>query len=604
MPRRRTIALFRRAVIPLIIGLALLGTGQGARSAAPPNDDRCAPEGNAPCNLLGIVNGGIAPTGAAAPEAAQPDLPAVAQNPRMGVNFANYPNNNPGSYAQARTAGAKYDRVTISMAATAGGWGGYDSLVSAATSQAIEVLGTLVQPTYPDACDTSISFGVWCVPKDLNLAWNQSSWGNWVYQAVNRYKANIHAWEIWNEPNLEFWAGSDAQYALLLKRSYQAIKAADPAATVVFGGIYRGNNIGRTVGFWNAIVADSEAAANNYFFDVMGFHLYDGGHCSTFDELGYMKSMMPVALQGKPWWITESGIRVWDSTRDGYATPYQQASWLISNYTYALYKDVKRYYFWRTTDAGDTAQPWGLMNDAGTLRPAYTAYQVAAQYLPTSFAFNVRYFFESSPNQTANRITFYGTPLGRVSVFWNVGPNPQTLTTFAVLNTGTLVAQDGSASTSTAVNGTRTFNLGAAPSFNSWNPGDCLVSSPPLILIEKDTRPPVAAMNGLPAVSNSTLVGLSWTGTDALGAGDQGAAGIWWYDVQYRVGGGPWLDLVVDTTSTARSFTGTPGVTYSFRARAYDWAGNEQTWANAAIVSTQISANATARRYFFPILRR
>jgi hypothetical protein len=136
MPRRRTIALFRRAVIPLIIGLALLGTGQGARSAAPPNDDRCAPEGNAPCNLLGIVNGGIAPAGAAAPEAAQPDLPAVAQNPRMGVNFANYPNNNPGSYAQARTAGAKYDRVTISMAATAGGWGGYDSLVSAATSQA------------------------------------------------------------------------------------------------------------------------------------------------------------------------------------------------------------------------------------------------------------------------------------------------------------------------------------------------------------------------------------------------------------------------------------------------------------------------------------
>ena len=83
-----------------------------------------------------------------------------------------------------------------------------------------------------------------------------------------------------------------------------------------------------------------------------------------------------------------------------------------------------------------------------------------------------------------------------------------------------------------------------------------------------------------------------------------GAAGIWWYDVQYRVGGGPWLDLVVDTTSTARSFTGTPGVTYSFRARAYDWAGNEQTWANAAVVSTQISANATARRYFFPILRR
>ncbi|MEO6063676.1 MAG: hypothetical protein ABIQ99_17225, partial [Thermoflexales bacterium] len=536
---------------------------------------------------------------------AAPDVPSVAQNPRMGVNFANYGTGTGStSYPQAKTAGARYDRVTMSMQAIATyGWGGYDALIAAANSQTIEVLGTLVEPS-ASAC-LAPPTDVWCVPKDLNLAWNQSSWGNWVFQAVNRYKANIHAWEVWNEPNLEgFWIGADAQYALLLKQTYLAIKAADPTATVVFGGIYRGNNIGRTVGFWNAIVADSDAAANNYFFDVMGYHLYDGGHCSTFDEMGYMKSMMPAVLQAKSWWITESGIRVLPDPAPGFATPYQQSSWLITNYTYALYRDVKRYYFWRTTDAGDTAQPWGLINDAGTPRPAYTAYQVAAQYLPTSFAFNVRYFFESSPNQTANRITFYGTPLGRVSVFWNIGPNPQTLTTFAVLNTGTLVAQDGSTSTSTAVNGTRTFNLAAAPSFNSWNPGDCLVGSPPLILIEKDTKPPVATMNSLPSVSNSTLVGLSWTGTDTLGAGDHGAAGIWWYDVQYRVGAGPWLDLVVDTTSTSRSFIGTPGVTYSFRARAYDWAGNEQTWANAAVVSTQISANASARRYFFPIMRR
>ena len=591
-------------MVTLVTGLALIGSGQGARGAGPPSDDRCAPEGSAPCNLLNIVNGGLAPSGAAAPETAKPDLPAVAQNPRMGVNFANYPDNSPGSYAAAKAAGAKYDRVTISMAATTGGWGGYDSLVSAAASQGIEVLGTLVEPS-ASACAAPPS-GVWCVPSGLDLPWNQSSWGNWVYQAVLHFKANIHAWEVWNEPNLEgFWMGTNEQYALLVKQTYLAIKAADPSATVVFGGIYRGNNIGRTVGFWNALVADPGAAANNYYFDVMGFHLYDGGHCSTFDEIGYMKSMMPTALQSKPWWITESGIRVRPNPEEGFATPYQQASWVISNYAYALYKDVKRYYFWRTTDGFNTNEPWGLMNDAGTLRPAYTAYQVAAQYLPTSFGFNVRYFFESSPNQTANRITFYGTPLGRVSVFWNVGPNPQTLDTFAVLNTGTLVAQDGSTATSTAVNGRRVFNLSAAPSFNTpWNPNDCLAPSPPLILIEKDTKPPVATMNGLPAVSNSTLLGLSWTGTDTLGAGDQGAAGIWWYDVQYRVGGGAWQDLIVDTSTLTRTFTGTPGITYSFRARAYDWAGNEQTWTNAAIVTTQISANATARRYYFPVMRR
>ena len=594
-----------RAVIPLVIGLGLAGIGQGARGADPAGDERCAPEGLAPCNLRNLTNGGLPPDGTPGPTVSpRPDLPAVAQNPRMGVNFANYPNNNPGSYAQAKTAGARYDRVTISMAATTGGWGGYDSLVSAAASQGIEVLGTLVQPTYPDACDTSIAFGVWCVPRDLSLGWNQSSWGNWVYQTVLHFKANIHAWEVWNEPNLEFWSGTDAQYALLVKQTYLAIKAADPAATVVFGGIYRGNNIGRTVGFWNAIVAEPAAAANNYFFDVMGYHLYDGGHCSTFDEMAYMKSMMPAVLQGKPWWITESGIRVWDSPHVDYATPFQQASWVISNYTYALYKDVKRYYFFRTTDAGDTLQPWGLMTDAGTLRPAYTAYQVAAQYLPTSYNWAVRRFDEGTTPNSASRITFYGTPLGRVSVYWNIGSTAQTLTPFSVLNTGTLILQDGSTSTSTAVNGYRTFNLAAATNFNRYSPGDCLVSSPPLILIEKDTKPPQATMNSLPPVSASTLLGLSWTGTDTLGAGDQGAAGVWWYDAQYRVGGGAWTYLVQQTDMLTATFAGAPGISYSFRVRAIDWAGNPQDWSTSNIVTTQISQNATARRYYLPSIRR
>src|SRR5437667_409485 len=54
----------------------------------------------------------------------------------------------------------------------------------------------------------------------------------------------IAAWEIWNEPNdTQLWpnigGGADARkrrYGDLLVAAYQAIKAADPTATVLTGG--------------------------------------------------------------------------------------------------------------------------------------------------------------------------------------------------------------------------------------------------------------------------------------------------------------------------------------------------------------------------------
>jgi len=58
--------------------------------------------------------------------------------------------------------------------------------------------------------------------------------------AVSRYAPlGIRHWEVWNEPNLDGpWPRPDAAaYAALLKAAYPAIKAADPAATVISGGL-------------------------------------------------------------------------------------------------------------------------------------------------------------------------------------------------------------------------------------------------------------------------------------------------------------------------------------------------------------------------------
>ena len=58
--------------------------------------------------------------------------------------------------------------------------------------------------------------------------------------AADRYDEGVLAWEIWNEPNIrDFWrTGAEPKaYAEMLRGSYTAIKAVQPDATVLSGGL-------------------------------------------------------------------------------------------------------------------------------------------------------------------------------------------------------------------------------------------------------------------------------------------------------------------------------------------------------------------------------
>jgi polysaccharide biosynthesis protein PslG len=53
-----------------------------------------------------------------------------------------------------------------------------------------------------------------------------------------RFRGRVGSWEIWNEPdNLDFWSGTEADYAALLIAGARGVKAGDPDAKVVLGGI-------------------------------------------------------------------------------------------------------------------------------------------------------------------------------------------------------------------------------------------------------------------------------------------------------------------------------------------------------------------------------
>ncbi len=527
------------------------------------------------------------------------------QHLRLGLNVA-FSDDTLLDLAQA--SGAGHDRVNFPMSEIhpmpdEWNWAPFDRLVADEGAHDLQVLGILTQPPIWAA-------PVNMIPLGLDVPWNDPGnlWGQFVYQTAWRYRDTVHAWQVWNEPDLDkYWPGppgftNDRErmrpFARLMKVSYQAIKAANPGAVVVTSGfLYRAphpQGKPRVIALWQELSADPEGAANGYFFDATAFHMYDGGTCEPpgeywYDVINDFRANMAPWVGDHPLWITEAGIRqvevrgfgVLPLSTDRYATLDEAASYVIQNYAYALHKDAGRYYYYRARDddqLGDVPNRWGLVRMDNTTRPAYQAYQIAAHYLPASFTFSTRAWTPSETLGPVSRISLWGTPMGRVSAVWNTGHEPQTYVFASRIPTVTLVRQDGITSTLISASQRFTFTLERAPNFNMRPEHDiCLVASQPLIFIERDVVPPTSTLTLSADLSATHNVTLTWTGQDDL-------SGAWLYDLQVRSNGPGWTQLLTRTTATRRIFVAAPGAAYDFRVRAYDGVGNPQDWSTAAWV--------------------
>jgi hypothetical protein len=104
--------------------------------------------------------------------------------------------------------------------------------------------------------------------------------------------------------------------------------------------------------------------------------------------------------------------------------------------------------------------------------------------------------------------------------------------------------------------------------------------------VNVDLTKPTSSMTALPAISPANIP-LAWTGSDAL-------SGISTYDVQVRAGlGGAWTDVLSNTTNTSTNYTGANGITYYFRTRANDAAGNVEDWPSDYDTFTVVDDEAT-----------
>ena len=253
-----------------------------------------------------------------------------------------------------------------------------DSVIDAARARGLKVLVTL-----------------WATPAWANNnAWQNvppndvSDYARFAGWAADHFRGRVAAWQIWNEPNIEiYWAGRDpARYAQLVRAAYPAIKAADPGALVVAGGVSQNSDEWLEEAYKNSIGGS---------FDVLATHPYPGpsdappelpddGNYWTMDHVRAVRNLMVRWGDGaKPIWFTEFG---WSSHQNQPGTPgwrrgvseqtqgeylRRTISWATSQHPYVTNM------FWyneRNRVTGDIREDnFGLLRRDLSEKPAYWA---------------------------------------------------------------------------------------------------------------------------------------------------------------------------------------------------------------------------------------
>ncbi len=541
-------------------------------------------------------------------------VPAAADRPPGNLGFCFVYHNRPVWHELAREAGATLNRWQLSWYDVEDAPGRYDfatydrrveqDLAAGLTVSAI-LMGT---PDWAATRGTGMAPPIkaevkqepWTIkafgeastsaspPANLYLPWNHPDnyWGQFVYHTVSHFKGRINVWEIWNEEDWYFfWSGTAQDYYQLLKVGYLAAKSADPECTVLFGGLHLFSDPDFFQDVLELIRQDPLAAENDYYFDVMPLHLYSRSS-QTYDNVSWVRWRMRLKGIDKPIWINETGAPVWDDgVGPGYkyewsVTREEQAAYLVQAYANALAAGVQRFLVFRLHDS-DMWEAYGVVRNDASPRPAFATFKMMHTYFR-----NPAWVTRQSVDGRVV-VTLYGTGQGKVTVVWNERPLATTYRLPAVLERALLLDKTGNARTIYPRDGVYVLDLPGATANRPSNPDDYIVGGDPVIVVEKDTVPPVSRMAPLPDIVTQSQFTVRWEGGDD-------ASGVWSYDVQVRDGRtGEWRDWLSWTARTQATFAGEDGHTYYFRVRARDRAGNvgeypdrPQAWAAVRLPPT------------------
>ncbi len=260
-------------------------------------------------------------------------------------------------------------------------WPKFDQAVELERAHGIAVLGKLA---YGSPWDNTAPTGTPPLSAVRYPPANIQDYVDYAVATVHRYKDRVHFWEIWNEENnAGAWmpAPNAARYTQLLKATYTAIKAEDPTATVVLGGLSTGPDAGFLKG-----IKDNGGWGS---FDVLAMHsfVYGSPEGGVFE--GWIaEAKTAVASYGnKPIWITEFGWSSYTGGGAGYAgtTIDDQNLYLQQAYEISAASGVQGIFWFelmnRGTNTADISHNYGILYSDRSHKPAFTGLQCVDQAL-------------------------------------------------------------------------------------------------------------------------------------------------------------------------------------------------------------------------------
>ncbi|MBU0492527.1 MAG: cellulase family glycosylhydrolase, partial [Chloroflexi bacterium] len=189
-----------------------------------------------------------------------------------------------------------------------------------------------------------------------------AAYGDFAAALVGRYRGQVQAVEVYNEPNLAAeWGGPcDAgAYAALLQAAHRRIKAVDPAVMVVSAGLTpTGVNNPDTAIDDVAFLRQVQAAGGLQFCDAVGAHVSGfnnppeappGSRCAenplygchaSFYVLRY-RELQAIAGQ-KPLWVTECGYAATRDPAPGYEYARDNPEHVLGDYLAATLKLLRQ----------------------------------------------------------------------------------------------------------------------------------------------------------------------------------------------------------------------------------------------------------------------
>ncbi len=191
-----------------------------------------------------------------------------------------------------------------------------------------------------------------------------------------RFKGRVHAWEPWNEANIDVFGGHTVdEMCSYQKAAFLGFKAGDPDVTVGWNAYTTLPTQQHTQG-----LLDNDVSA---YFDTYNIHTYEWAH----DYAGLWGPARQAA-GGKPLWITESdrGLK--------YVTPepwcelsredeIHKAEYIPQSYASSLYAGSARHFHFILGHYYEThnGAQFGLLRKDMTPRPAYVAIAAAGRLL-------------------------------------------------------------------------------------------------------------------------------------------------------------------------------------------------------------------------------